>query len=65
MQGKKKKRAMGRALYDETFRAFLRKGRAGTRVLLAKTKERRLDGTRTGPKLSDSVYLCAELRKKM
>lgn len=39
-----KERPIERALYDWTFRAFLRKGRAGTRVLLAKTKERRLDG---------------------
>jgi len=46
-----KERPIERALYDWTFRAFLRKGRAGTRVLLAKTKERRLDGgpLKTGP----------------
>lgn len=37
-------RSVKRELYDWTFRAFLRKGRVGTRVLLAKTKERRLDG---------------------
>lgn len=62
-----KERPIERALYDWTFRAFLRKGRAGTRVLLAKTKERRLDGAskKRAPKLSDGVYLCAEPRKKM
>lgn len=62
-----KERPIERALYDWTFRAFLRKGRAGTRVLLAKTKERRLGGGpwKRAPKLSDGVYLCVEPRKKM
>ncbi|KAG7206022.1 hypothetical protein KM043_003427 [Ampulex compressa] len=53
VRGKREERKEGRViergLYDWTFRAFLRKGRAGTRVLLAKTKERRLDGPRNCP----------------
>lgn len=59
-----KARAIEQALYDETFRACLQKGRARTCVLLAKTKERRLDGGLTDLKLSDGVYLCVEARKR-
>lgn len=64
-----KERSIERVLYDWTFRAFLRKGRAGTRVLLAKTKERRLGGPsppsrRNGPRNCPTAFIYASNRGK-
>lgn len=61
-----KERPIERALYDWTFRAFLRKGRAGTRVLLAKTKERRLEteSPGNGPRNCPTAFIYAPNRGK-
>lgn len=59
--GIQKERPIERELYDWTFRAFLRKGRAGTRVLLAKTKERRLETgpSKNGPRNCPTAFIYA------